>query len=91
MSVAKRDGNHGEGRHRRVRKGGWKMVRKGGKNSKLEGVWNNGENIRKNGEAIRIWGLKHWKLVSDILVVNQKIYHNLKSAIVVVWFKDDLT
>ena len=27
--VAKRDGNGDEGRHRRVRKGGWNIVRKG--------------------------------------------------------------
>ena len=83
--VAKRNGNGDEGRHRRVRKGGWNIVRKGGKNGKLETKslkrgrhpkkWGNHQNFGIEAiEALKVSGN------SDILMVNQKIYHNIKSA-----------
>ena len=61
MSVAKGDGNHGEGRHRRVVLWGLEHGPERGDKSET------GKRSAKNGEGIRIWGLK-----SDILMVNHQ-------------------
>ena len=79
MSVAKGDGNHGEGRHRRVVLWGLDNGPKRGEKLKTGGSlkqwgkhpkkWGNHQNL--GIEALKVSGN------SDILMVNQKIYHNM--------------